>query len=118
MVLESPTDSAVLLKITIEQQETINKLTQQIAELQNRLDKLLHLLYGTKKEKQRQIKEETKDNQRKVTLKKQDRETSGGRRALPADLSRIEIKYDLPQEQQGCSCGYKMHKMGHVVTEQ
>jgi hypothetical protein len=45
------TDNATLLKVISEQQQTIKSLHQELEQLQHKLDKLLHLLYGTKSEK-------------------------------------------------------------------
>ena len=42
-----------------------------------------------------------------------------GRKALPADLPRQRVEYDLADDQKVCPCcRERMHRMGEVVTEQ
>jgi hypothetical protein len=42
-----------------------------------------------------------------------------GRRALPADLPRKRIEYDLPDEQKFCPCCQRaMHHLGEEISEQ
>lgn len=42
-----------------------------------------------------------------------------GRKALPADLPRQRVEYDLADDQKVCPCcSERMHRMGEVVTEQ
>lgn len=42
----------------------------------------------------------------------------GGRKALPADLPRIEIIHDLPEAEKHCPCGCSRTKIGETITEQ
>lgn len=42
-----------------------------------------------------------------------------GRKALPAELPRERIEYELPEEEQCCSeCGERMHKMGEELRSE
>jgi len=42
-----------------------------------------------------------------------------GRKPLPADLPRLRIEYDLPEDQKSCPCcSHALHRMGENVTEQ
>ncbi|CAM5313800.1 IS66 family transposase ISRm2 [Aquamicrobium terrae] len=42
-----------------------------------------------------------------------------GRRALPENLPRERVEYDLPEDQKACPCCRgRMHRMGETVTEQ
>ena len=42
-----------------------------------------------------------------------------GRRALPENLPRERVEYDLPDDQKACPCcRHQMHRMGEAVTEQ
>ena len=121
-----------LLKLLHEQQEcnaiqqkTILKMTEQLEHLQQRLDKLLHLLYGTKSEKKPQPSPETPpivDASSRPANKKSSRtipSNANGRRPLPTDLPRVRIEHDVPEEQRGCKCcTLRMQRMGKVVTEQ
>jgi transposase len=117
-------DNSTLLQVINGQQATIDKLTEQLTQLQHRLDKLLHLLYGTKTEKQKKPSKENKTDEQgqvvpSVQTKKQSRvPAKNGRRPLPPELPRVQQEYDLPLEQQQCACGCKMHRLGKVITEQ
>jgi hypothetical protein len=105
-------DTATLLQVISNQQETIDKLTE-------RLDKLLRLLYGTKNERRKTPIDVTQEKPVVVIPKNaQETDKRNGRRPLPIDLPRVRIEYDLQGEQQYCSCGYKMQQIGKVVTEQ
>jgi transposase len=115
-------DPTVLVQLLAERQATIDKLTEQLCQLQQRLDKLLHLLYGTKSERQKpkelSVKEvvESQSTYSKPTLEKS--LTGHGRRPLPPELPRVRVEYDLIGEQQYCSCGCKMQRLGTAVSEQ
>ena len=106
-------DSAALLQIIEQQQQTIEKL-------QFRLDKLLQLLYGTKSEKKPISEKVTSkpSNSTTGTTPKSGSTQANGRRPLPKTLPRIRIEHDVSEEQLGCCCGRKMHRMGKVLTEQ
>ncbi|WP_353642849.1 IS66 family transposase [Mesorhizobium sp. WSM2239] len=42
-----------------------------------------------------------------------------GRKALPENLPRERVEYDLPEDQKACPCcRHQMHRMGETVTEQ
>jgi transposase len=42
-----------------------------------------------------------------------------GRKPLPADLPRLRIEHDLPEDQKSCPCcSHALHRMGENVTEQ
>lgn len=41
-----------------------------------------------------------------------------GRRALPAGLPRVDVIHDLPTQDQVCSCGKRMLRLGEEVSEQ
>jgi transposase len=109
------------------QQATILKLTEQIENLQQRLDKLLRLLYGIKTEKRSKQKPETlltvseavQGLKHNTNEEQPSPSKANGRRLLPADLPRVRIEHDVPAEQQGCTCCWnKMQRMGKVITEQ
>ena len=42
----------------------------------------------------------------------------GGRRALPANLPRIEEVHDIPEEEKICGCGCRLSRIGEEVTEE
>ena len=41
-----------------------------------------------------------------------------GRKALPADLPRVEVIHDLKEEEKVCGCGCKMERIGQETSEQ
>lgn len=42
----------------------------------------------------------------------------GGRNPLPANLPRIDIVHDIPEDEKQCHCGWRKEKIGEAVTEQ
>jgi len=109
-----------LQKQNIEQQSTIKQLALQIESLRHRLDKMLHLLYGTKSEKKASS---TTDDNSHFVLPKQKNQSStqskNGRGALPKDLPRVSIQHDIAEDKRYCDCcGIPWHCIGQVVTEQ
>ena len=119
---ELQTDPATFIQLLAQKQATIDKLTEQWFQVQQRLDKLLHLLYGTKSEKHKSKELSVKEvvvSQKSSAKSEAEKETgSHGRHPLPLELPRVRVEYDLIEEQQYCSCGSKMHKMGKAVSEQ
>lgn len=114
-------DTATLLKVIAEQQATNHRLMEQITQLQNRLDKLLYLLYGTKSEKQGKAATQEPESKSEISLSPKTKNSEpalNGRRPLPPELPRLRIEHDLSQKEQYCNCGFKMHRFGQVVTEQ
>jgi transposase len=109
------------------QQETILKMAEQMEKMQHRLDKLLHLLYGTKSEKSPKPKPlaplAPADIVPPSTQSKNEPQAShsnaNGRRPLPADLLRVRVEHDVPEDQRGCQCCWRiMQRMGKAITEQ
>lgn len=124
--LDTPHDAS-LLQVIEKQQQTIINMTEQIEKLQQRIDKLLHLLYGTKSEKTTKPKSNAKVDALSslappaLPLSSQESTSSNanGRRPLPEDFPRVRVEHDVPEEQRGCQCCHrKMQRMGKVVTEQ
>jgi len=126
-------DQTKLLQLLLEQQqrntaqqETILNLAEQIKQMQQRIDKLLQLLYDVKSEKKKlpskpdvplasnaALVNPTNASQSKSNT------NPNGRRTMPADLPRVRVEHDLPPEEQGCPCcPLKMQRMGKVITEQ
>lgn len=121
--LEKDTDPLInyLQKQNIEQQQVIKDLTAQIGQLQQRLDKLLQLLYGTKSEKQKKPRVDSVEQNQVVKSQKseQNAKVKNGRGSLPENLPREIIKHDIPEDKKYCNdCGILCHQVGKVVTEQ
>lgn len=126
----TPYDLEELLKLLHEQQEinasqqqTILKMAEQMEQLQHRLDKLLHLLYGTQSEKKTKLKSEALPTDTRVnTQDKKPKEVTSnanGRRSLPNDLLRVRVEHDVPEDQRGCPCCWRIRqRIGKAITEQ
>jgi transposase len=57
--------------------------------------------------------EDTLDTQPQAPERKK-----GGRRRPPADLPRVRIEHDLPDEQKRCTCGCERDRIGEEISEQ
>lgn len=120
------------LKLNVEQQKNLAQqqknilhLTEQISQMQIRLDLLLHQLYGTKSEKRT-----TKPSNNEEALiieatpcRANKTKTVSSRKSrgscIPKDLPRENIVYDIPSEKQFCTtCKHKLHNIGEAVLEQ
>ncbi len=115
--------NAELQKISVTQQSTILKMSEQMEQLQQRIDKLLQLLYGVKSEKKKRLEPSSEALTSKLPQEKghhqSDVSKANGRRSLPADLPRVRVEHDVPEEKRACACcWHKMQRMGKVVTEQ
>lgn len=117
----------ILIELLKEQQATIQALTTQIEEMQQRVDKLLHMLFGTKSEKSKpkSKSKEIDPGNTPVIPKKTDSTDKkcppqrNGRGTLSEDLPRVKVKHDLPEGQKFCKCcDMSLHCVGKVVTEQ
>lgn len=106
----------------------LNKTQLLVENLQAQLETLLRKLYGKKSEKQssdaddneannflsNKRKEKTTDND-----KKSNASSSNGRKPLPADLPRIKVRHEIPEQERCCKlCGRIQQCMGKCVTEQ
>jgi transposase len=121
-------DNEVLLQVISQQQETIQKLNDQLERLQFRLDQLLRVLYGAKSEKKPKSPSEPvpalpSDTEPLGNQNNKDPKSSSsnanGRRPLPADLRRERVVHEVPEEQRQCKCcPLELQRMGKVVTEQ
>lgn len=106
-----------------EQSETITKLTEQIVQLQHKLDKMLNLLYGTKSEKRKPKAKEkltdSKANQPNTLPNKASIPELGGRAPINKSLVRVPVKHEIPEDKRYCGdCHVKLECMGKVITEQ
>lgn len=137
-----------LLSLVLQHQDTLteketqleraeNLLAQhaaKISELEERIQKLVQELYGTRSEK---FSEPQADNAFDEAIVSVEEETDittadaditvaahtrkkhgGGRKPLPAHLPREEIHYSLPEEQKRCACGCRLTKIGDERSEQ
>lgn len=110
-------------KLNAAQQATILKLSEQLEQLQQRIDKLLQLLYGVKSEKKKRLASSSREVLVPTPQNQKNRNATSskfnGRRPLPSDLPRVQVEHDVPEIAQQCQCcQHKMHRMGKVITEQ
>lgn len=109
-------------KLIGSQQTTILKMSEQLEQLQHRIDKLLQLLYGVKSEKRKSTGKPSSASTSTKPLKGEEEgktKSAHGRRPFPTDLPRVRIEHDVPEKEQQCECCLqKMRRMGEVITEQ
>jgi len=53
-----------------------------------------------------------------ITIPAHRRKLKGGRRALPPELARVDIVYDLPESEKSCPCGRTLEHIGDDILEQ
>lgn len=123
--IEIPTDRQLLTQLLLESRAQIAKQQELIENLQHQLSQLQRMLFGKKSEKRNQSKnneaEPNKENFliNKLTSSPSDQKSPNGRRPLSADLERIKIKHDIPEDKRFCpSCEFKLHCVGKEVSEQ
>ena len=104
---------------------------QQIAFLKERIDLLLAQLYGKKSERRplpeipgqisylEDLDEEpaTELPVEEVTVPGHTRKKAG-RKPLPAELPRVDVVHDIPQDQKQCGCGSELSRIGEETSEQ
>lgn len=116
-------------KNTLEQEK--ENLEHKVAELNAKLQQLLHQRYGKKSEKfseqELPVIDEavvTPEETAIIEATEQEIAVSGytrskpKRKPIPKEFARETIIYDLPQEQQICNCGCKLHCIGEDTHEQ
>jgi len=112
-----PNDVATLQALLEQQQEQNDFLRNQLEQLQQKLDNLLHILYGQSSEKRSKKKSEATEKsdddsdphppagENKSTKKKPKR------KPLPDNLPRVREEYDIAEEDKTCkSCGSQLKK--------
>jgi len=109
----------------------IHQHSQKMQQLQERLRLLLHHRFGSSSEKtntpQLQLfneAEQETEQEAAVDPDTSDTETltytrkKPGRQAIPDDLPRVRIEYELPEAERFCACGCERHVMGEAISEQ
>ena len=121
MVLESsqlPDDAQSLKQIITFQQQQIDHLQEMVRLLQNEI-------FGRKSEvrplidpNQLQLFTPTEPVQTDESVKiKGHTRKKRGRKPLPADLPRVEVFHDLPEEEKRCACGAGLSRIGEETCE-
>jgi len=125
-----PDDIAELKSLFVETQQTYES---EITLLKEQVTLLQHKLFGRKSEKlpvgsgqlllfneaeqtaAETPREEAEEDSIEVPAHTRRR---GKRNPLPADLPRVEVVHDLPEEQKQCACGAHKERIGEEISEQ
>ncbi len=113
------------------QQEIIRQLTEENQNLKERINLLLAQVYGKKSEKQSlfpvpdQISFFEDSNEEPVSEPQPEKvdvpahtRKKAGRKPLPADLPRVDIVHDIPEDEKQCACGSELSRIGQEILEQ
>lgn len=133
-----PTDVSGLQAMVLELNQKIVEMAKNY-ELENgllreRIHQLQHQLYGRKSEKlslydgseqpclfstgdDAQVPPPEPKSVEEITIPAHKRKKRG-RKALPADLPRVEVVHDLSESERQCGCGNEMSRIGQDVSEQ
>jgi len=115
----------------IQLKQIIVNLDQRLAYLLDQIRLLQNQIYGQKSEKRPKLddkqiclfNEAEVDNQPQADVVDEVVEVAGhsrakrGRKPLPADLPRVDIIHDLPEEQKICPCGCQLNRIGQEICE-
>ena len=128
--MKNETENKLIETITL-QEKRIKELEQENAELHAKIQQLLHERYSKKTEKVPSeelpvIDEPTVTPEEAAKIEEIEEQISVAsytrakpkRNPIPEKYPREVIVYDLPEEQQFCSCGSKLHCIGEEVNEQ
>jgi transposase len=123
-----PDDAPTLKQIIAEQHSESRKFKEQITHLEEMVRLLKNELFGKKSE----VRRDPDANQltlfppadpvsapkpaEEVVIEAHTRKKRG-RKPLPADLVRVEVIHDIPEEEKQCGCGASMDRIGEEVCE-
>ena len=108
----------------------VESLKQIILELQKQNEELLHRLalltnekFGQKSEKfkgeENDVSDDECESTETITYTRKKPNKPKGRKPIPDDIPRIDIRYELPEDQTcDCGCGSKLSKIGEEISEQ
>jgi len=127
-----PANVKELQKTILFQQEKIETLTQQYANLQHQVLNLIRGQYGRKSEKlsdeyfvgdlfsKEELKSKEAADPKTEQISYTRKKDRNGHRNIPLDLPRVRIEYTLLESELDCpcGCGKKLHKIGEIITEQ
>jgi transposase len=129
-LLKLPDDAAALKEIIAFHLNQQEKFQERIDYLEQMVRLLQKELFGRKSEKhilpgheQRQLfdpVEEPESNRKvleeKIVIPEHTRKKQG-RKPLPADLPRVDVVHDIPEEEKQCDCGAALSCIGEDVCE-
>jgi transposase len=99
-----------------------------IAVLEEQLQLLMHKRFGASSEKasadqlnmfnEAEAASETPAADDSETTVPEHKRKKPGRRPLPADLPRVVVEHDIPEDQKVCACGCRKTRIGQETSEQ
>ena len=120
-----PNDVESLKQIILELQKENENLKKQVQELLHRLTLLTNEKFGKKSEKFKDEENDVDDDEGElsetetITYTRKKPSKPKGRKPIPDDLPRIDMRYELPEDQTcDCGCGSKLRKIGEEISEQ
>ena len=140
--LELPDNIDALRRLAADFARELRQLKAQNAVLQEQINLLLHKRFGANSEKYRAEQSDLfneaeayaeeggeadvadaespapKAPVEAAITPEQPSSRKPGRKALPAELPRVEIVHDLPEEQRRCSEGHALKEIGEEISEQ
>ena len=129
-LLKLPDDAAALKEIIAFHLNQQEKFQERIDYLEQMVCLLQKELFGRKSEKhvlpdheQRQLFDpiEAPESDRRIFEEKivipEHTRKKRGRKPLPADLPRVDVVHDLPEEEKQCDCGATLSCIGQDVSE-
>ncbi len=125
---------AELRKKTESQKENAERFEAQIEEHKETIKHLLQMLYGKKSEKgivghdidqgllfdvepAEDVEEDEAVSEDDTVEVEGHKRLKKGRKPLPAELPRVEVIIDIPDDEKTCPCGDDLTKIGEVVSE-
>jgi transposase len=113
--------------VSVKEQLLLEK-DQRIAVLEEQLQLLMHKRFGASSEKasadqlnmfnEAEAASETPAADDSETTVPEHKRKKPGRRPLPADLPRVVVEHDIPEDQKVCACGCRKTRIGQETSEQ
>jgi len=113
-----------IIKELLKQNELKN---QQIKLLEQKVDYLTRQIFSKKSEKlsngqlslfddleNKEVEEIEEEEKIEITYTR----AKGGKKRPPANLPRVRVEHDIPEEEKICSCGCQKKIIGEIITEQ
>ena len=125
-----PDDTEKLKEIIISFNQQLTKSQETIHYLEERVRLLQNEIFGRKSEKHRpedhrqlpifesdSRQDPDRDTSASTVVVAEHKRKKRGRKPLPADLPRVEVIHDLPEEEKVCACGAQLSRIGEEACE-
>jgi transposase len=126
-----PENINALKQLVSAKEQMLLEKDQRIAVLEEQLQLLMHKRFGASSEKasldQLHLFNEAEATTEQLseapaadaeTIVPEHKRKKPGRRPLPADLPRVVVEHDLPEDQKICACGCHKKRIGQETSEQ